>query len=70
MRITQRQAIAAIAECPRVELQYIYSHGDRHGTRYVITVQDADGNGTRDRTIYGARGMVDICNALNHGMDI
>lgn len=69
-RTTQAQALAAIAACPRVALQYVYSPGDRHGTRYVITARDADDHGSVDRTIYGARGMVDICAALNAGQDI
>jgi hypothetical protein len=41
-------------------LQYIYSPGDRRGTRYVVTI-----DGWQDRTIFGARAMVALCEELD-----
>jgi hypothetical protein len=64
-RATQTKATQAIADCDRVELQYIYSPGDRYGTRYVVTV-----DGWQDRTWLGAGTVVFQCAALNAGQDV
>jgi hypothetical protein len=46
---THTLAMAKIADCHRVELQYVYAPGDRKGRRYVVTV-----DGWKDRVWYGS----------------
>jgi hypothetical protein len=64
-RTLKAHALAALESCDRVALQYIYSPGDRHGTRYVVTV-----DGWQDRTWLGAGTVVFQCAALNAGQDV